>query len=166
MQFCHIISTLDHMQLGIVRIIINSIIVKRHQHSLIDCIRKRQLIWHIIIADLIDVPAVHSLRCRRQTKQKFRLEIIHNLAICLIDHMMTFINHNIIKIIRCKILLIQIFRLAERLHRSKNHRLINTFIRAPEKTIILGTTDITKRSRCLIQNLLAMRNKQNSCICF
>ena len=80
--------------------------------------------------------------------------------------MMTFVNHNIIKIIRCKILFIQIFRLAKRLHRSKNHRLINTFIRSPEKAIILGTTDITKRSRRLIQNLLAMRNKQNPCICF
>lgn len=149
------------MQRRIIRLIINSVIMKRHQHPLIDCIRKRQLIRHIVIADLVNIPAVHSLRRRRQSKQELRPEIIHDHAIRIVDHVVALIDHNIIKIIRRKKALVQIIRLAERLHRSENHRLVRTLIRSPEKAIIHGTADIAKRRRCLIQDLLAVRDKNH-----
>ena len=94
------------MQLGIIRIIVDAIIVKRHQHSLIDRVRERQFIRHIIIADLVDIPAVHSFRRRRQTEQKLRLKIIYDLTIRIVDRMMELIDHNVVKIIPREIILI------------------------------------------------------------
>ena len=149
-QFCRIISAFYHMQLGIIRIIVDAIIVKGHQHSLIDRVRERQFIRHIIIADLVDIPAVHSFRRRRQTEQKLRLKIIHDLTIRIVDRMMKFVNHNVVKIIPRKIILIQIFRLSERHDRRKNYRLVRTFIRPSEKAIVIGIPDIMKCRRRLI----------------
>ena len=85
------------MQPGIVGFIINAIVVKRHQHSLVDGFLQRNLIGHIVVANLVNVFAVHTFRGCRETQQEFRGEIGHNVLIALCDGMMKLINHNIIE---------------------------------------------------------------------
>ena len=80
--------------------------MKRNQHSLIDSVFQRNLIWHIIIADFIYIFAVHSLRRCRQSKEKLRSEIFYNSSILVIDCMMKFINHHVIEVIWSEIFFI------------------------------------------------------------
>ena len=136
-QFCRIIFAFNNMQCGIIRFIINSVIVKRNQHSLIDCIRKRKFIRYIVITNFVNIFSIHSLRCRSKTKQKFGFEIFCYFTIWIIDRMVKFINYNVVKIIFCKILFIQIFRFSKRHDGSKNYGLIRTFICSSKETIII-----------------------------
>ena len=63
-QLLLVISSPDHMQGRVIGIVIDPIIVEWHEHSLIDRLFQRDLVRDIVITDLIDTPAVHSLRRR------------------------------------------------------------------------------------------------------
>ena len=56
----------DYRQTGVIHAIIDSIIMKRHQHSLINCILQRDFKRDIIIAYFINIPAIHPVGGRGQ----------------------------------------------------------------------------------------------------
>ena len=123
--------------------------MKRHQHPLIDRLFQRNLIRHIVIADLINIFAVHPFRRGSKPQQKLRLKIIDDPSVLIVYRMMEFIDHQIIKIIRCKIRIRQIFLPAQCRHRGKNHRLIRILPFPIKETIILRAPHIPERYRRL-----------------
>ena len=91
-QFLLVISSPEHMEAGIVCIIKYPVIVKRCKHSLIDGITQRYLIGHIVIADLIYIPAIHPLRRCGQAEKEMRFEILYDSFILVIDCMMKLVS--------------------------------------------------------------------------
>ena len=137
------------MQLGVVGFIINTVIMKGNQHSFVNGFFQRYFIGHMIIAECVNVFAIHSLRRGCQPQQKLWLKIIDYSLILVIDRMMKFINDHIVKIIRRKVCFCQIFLSAQCGHRRKDHCPIRLFLFAIKETVVIGLPHISKRYRRL-----------------
>mgnify|MGYP004627819421 CR=1 FL=1 len=115
-QLFFVISAADNVYARVIGVIINAIIVKGHQHTFVDGVFQRNLIGNIVVADFVNIPPVKPLGCCRQPQQKLRFEIFYDPPVLVIDCMMKFIDHQIIKIVRRKIFFVQIGRPAQRCH--------------------------------------------------
>ena len=91
-QFFFIILSPENMQPGVIGLIKDSIIMKRHKHSFINGFLQRNLIWHIIITDFVYIPSIHTFRRCRQSQEKLWPEIFHDPSILVIYGMMEFVR--------------------------------------------------------------------------
>ena len=163
-EFLLIIMAAHQMKCRIVGIIIYTVIMKRDQHSLVDRLFKRNLIRDVVIAELINAPAVHPFGRGSKPQHKLRLEILYDSSVLVCHCMMEFIHHNIVKVFRLEILLIQISYIPQRCNRGKDHRLVCALLCTVEEAVVIAVSHIFKRLCGLLQDLFSVCNKENSLI--
>ena len=78
--------------------------------------------------------------------------------------MVKLIHHNIVKIFRLEIFIIQISCIPQCRNRCKDHRLVRAFIGAVEEAIIITVPHISERLCRLLQYLFTMCDEENSLV--
>ena len=148
------------------RIIVDSVISKRHEHPLIDRFTEGNFVGDIVITEFVNTPAVHPLGCCGQPQHKPRFKVFRDPPVLLRNPVMYLVYDHILEIIRSEIPRIQIFAASQRRDGGKYHRLVRAFDITVEKAKRIRPADFPKGLRRLPQDLLPVRDKKYPLIFF
>ena len=160
-QLVLIVTPLYQTKGGVIRLIINPIIMEGDQHPFVDGLLERNFKGDIVVTNLIDISPVQPIRRSRKAQQKAGLEVVHNPPVGIVDRVMEFVHHNVVKGVRRKEFPRQVLGPSQGKHGGKHHRFVRVLMLSVKKSIILRAPHVAEGHRRLLQDFLPVGHKQN-----